>query len=99
MAYRFAIRRSQADPFLTVTVSAGGLRQRLVYDAIPFGQAQQRRHLFVRGIGVERDDEADALEADRDVLGDAERAAEVEIAFGLEPGVAQLRCRAPSRRR
>ena len=66
------------------------MRKRLVYDAIALGRAQERRELVVGGIGIERDAEPDALRANRYVLGNPERAPKVEVAFGVQRGVAQL---------
>lgn len=57
-------------------------------DAIALGELHQRGHLLVREVAVDFHREADRAEADRRILDDAERAAKVEIALGVEPGVA-----------
>src|SRR5271155_5597376 len=58
------------------------LAQGLQHDAVALGQLQQRVHPVLRLIGVEVEGEADVAEADRRRPIDAERTAEVEIAFG-----------------
>src|SRR5256714_14958515 len=55
----------------------------MVYDLVAVSQREERGDLVFRRVGVELKAQADGLEADRRVLGDAERAAEVEVAFGM----------------
>src|SRR6478752_7337547 len=55
------------------------VHQRLVDDAVALGEAQQRRQLLIRRVGIQRELQANVPEADRGVLRDAERAAEVEV--------------------
>src|SRR5262245_48570753 len=55
---------------------------RLVDDAIAFRELEQLIELVLRCIGLDVEGEADLCKADRRVLGDTERAAEVEIALG-----------------
>src|SRR4029078_8358481 len=66
----------------------GRLAQRLKDDAIALGQAQQSAQLVFRRIGVQIEMEADALKSNRGVLGDTQRAAKIEIAFGFDRAAA-----------
>ena len=59
-------------------------RERLQHDAVALGQLEQRGELLVVGVGVELEAQADVAEADRRRLLDAERAAEVEVALGVD---------------
>src|SRR6185503_7268581 len=61
----------------------GRLAQGLRDDAVTLGQLEERGDLVFRRVGVELEAQADGLEAYRGVLRDAERAAEVEVAFGM----------------
>src|SRR5690242_17975706 len=54
----------------------------LINNAISLGQLEQLIELVGRGIGVEVEPQPDLRKADRGLLGDAERAAKIEIAFG-----------------
>ena len=59
-------------------------RERLQHDAVALGELEQRRQLLVVGIGVELEAQADVAEADRRLLVHAQRAAEVEVALGVD---------------
>ena len=59
----------------------GRAAQRLVDDAIPLGEAQQRGYLIFRSIGVEIEPQPDVGEADRRIASDRQRAPKVEIAL------------------
>lgn len=63
--------------------------QRLVDDAVALGQLEQRGDLLVAGVGVEGERHAQILQPDWRVLGNAERAAGVEVGFRADRGVAQ----------
>ena len=72
--------------------------ERLVDHAIALGELEQLVELLLRRVGVDVEAQPDLREADRRVLGDAERAAEVEVAFrrhlaGLERNVERGRDR------
>src|SRR5262245_53427487 len=54
----------------------------LVDDAVSLRQLQQAVELLRRRLGVEVEVKPDGAEADRHLLADAERAAEVEVALG-----------------
>src|SRR3984893_13157372 len=54
----------------------------LVDHAIPFGELQEQIELVLRRVGCNFEAQADFGKADRRFLVDAERAAEIEIAFG-----------------
>src|SRR3954464_10232377 len=54
------------------------------------GELEELVELLRLCVGVELEGEADLAEADRRVLGDAERAAEVEVALGLHRAGPQL---------
>ena len=74
----------------TVKAICGGLRQRLEDHAIAFRQFGQRVDALLRLVGVADRTPAGCRKTDRRVLGDAERAAKIQIAFGahgaaLEP--------------
>src|SRR6185437_16559025 len=66
------------------------LPQRLVDDAVAFGQADERRQLLVAGVGLQIEVEGDALETDRDIRRDAQCAAKVELALGPHRAVAYI---------
>ena len=59
-----------------------GLVQRLIDDAIALGQANKGAQLIFRSVGVQVEVKADALKANRRILGDTQRAAKIEIAVG-----------------
>ena len=63
--------------------------ERLVDHTVPLRQAQEGVELFFGSIGLEREFQPDVLEADRHFLEYAERTAEIQVAFGLDRGVAQ----------
>ena len=65
------------------------MRQRLVDHAVTLGQAQQRVELLVAGVAVDGDMQSNPPEADRNLFRNAQRAADIEIAFGLKRRVAQ----------
>src|SRR5262249_34829855 len=54
----------------------------LINDAVALGQLEQLIKLVLRGIGIEIEAQPDLREADRCVLGNAERTAEIKVAFG-----------------
>src|SRR5882757_9346945 len=56
----------------------------LVDDAIALRELEQLIELLLRRVGLDVEAQADLREADRRVLGDAERAAEVEVALGRD---------------
>jgi hypothetical protein len=56
--------------------------QRLVHDAVPFGQADQRVDLLGVSLGIQVDGQADGAEPDRRVLADRQRPAEVQVTLG-----------------
>src|SRR6266545_7797884 len=60
--------------------------ERLVDHAVALGELEQLVELVLRRVGLDVEAQADLRETDRRVLGDAERAAEVEIAFGRHLG-------------
>src|SRR5262245_23798737 len=55
--------------------------QRLINHAVALRQFLERLELLGRGVSVQLEAQADGLEADGRVLGDTERAAEVQIAL------------------
>src|ERR1700722_14690194 len=85
--YRFRFRRCGAPrndklfPFQAY-LDRGPIFQRLIDDAITLGEFEKLIELVLRHVGVDVQGEADFGAADRRILGDAERAAEIEIAFG-----------------
>src|SRR6478752_2800284 len=54
----------------------------LINDAIPLGELKKLIELVLRGIGIEIEAQPDLRETNRCILGNAEGAAEIEIAFG-----------------
>ena len=54
----------------------------LIHHAIALGELEELIELLLRRVGVDIEGEADLRKADRRILGDAERAAEIEIALG-----------------
>ena len=59
----------------------GWFTQRLVHDAITLSQSNQRGELFFAGVSVQNKVQSNLFKTDGHILGNAERAAEVEIAF------------------
>ena len=59
----------------------GSVTQRLVNDAVALSQSNQRGELFFAGVGVQIEMQSNFLKADGHVHGNAERSAEIEIAF------------------
>src|SRR5581483_3230415 len=57
--------------------------------AIALAEFQKLVEFFLRRVGVDVEGEPDLREADRRILGDAERATKVEIAFGRDRAGAQ----------
>src|SRR6185437_6355772 len=55
---------------------------RLIDDAITLGKLEQLVELFLRRVSFEIEAQTNLREADRCILGDAERAAKIEIALG-----------------
>src|SRR4051812_2874191 len=64
--------------------------QRLVDDAIALGQPDERRELLLGRVRRQVEVEANALKSHGSVLRHAERAAEIQIAVGRDPCVAQI---------
>src|SRR3954451_14175696 len=64
--------------------------ERLVDDAITLGEAQQRLDVLVARVSVEVERGANRRKSHRSLLVDAERAAEVEVAFDMHRASAQL---------
>src|SRR5438270_13587608 len=62
----------------------GRVAQGLQHDAIALGQLQQAVDAILRLVRIEREGEADRAEPDRRGAIDAKRAAEIEVALGLE---------------
>src|SRR5262245_6440577 len=60
----------------------GAAPERLVDHAIALGELEQRVELVRRRVGLDVEAQANRRKADRRILGHAERAAKVEIAFG-----------------
>ena len=56
----------------------------LEHHAIALGELQQRIDALLRLVGVEIEAQPDRAKADRRILGDAERAAEIEVALGRD---------------
>lgn len=54
------------------------------------GRSSVSVELLLAGVGIEFDGEADMLEADRHVLRQSERAAEIQLALGLQLAIAPL---------
>jgi len=59
-----------------------GLAQSLIDDAIALSQANKRTQLTFRCLGLQVEVKADALKSNWRILGDAQSAAKIEIAFG-----------------
>ena len=68
----------------------GRVTQCLVNKAISFGQTKQRSELFFAGVSVQIELQANLLESDWHILGDAKSAAKIEIALGPNRCVSQL---------
>ena len=63
--------------------------ERLIDDAITFGQSQEGGELFFGRIGVQIKAQSDLLKADWNFFGHGESSAKIEIAFGPNGRVAQ----------
>ena len=59
----------------------GRMTQRLVNDAVSLGQTNQRSELLFGGVSIQIEIQSNLLEADGHVLGNAERATKIKIAF------------------
>ena len=59
----------------------GRVTQRLVNNAIAFGQTNQRSELFFGSIGIQIEMQSNLLEPDWHVFGNAERATKIKIAL------------------
>ena len=66
----------------------GGLAQCLIDDAIALCQTNECTQLVGRRVGVEGKVQANPLKSNRHLLGDTQRAAKIEIAFGTDHAVA-----------
>ena len=96
---RTTIRRAYRENCCTrliVTATAGAVLDRLIDNAVALGQLEQLIELLLRRIGLDVETQANLRKADRGVLGDAERAAEIEIAFGANTAGLHAEFRAPS---
>ena len=67
----------------------GRVGERLINNAIAFGQFKKRGELFFARIRVQIETQSDLLKADRNFFGDSERSAKIEIAFRSNGCVAQ----------
>src|SRR5688572_30027581 len=91
-------RRSAAPPQRAAFLDSGASRdregrrlaQRLRDDAVALSQLEQRGDLVFGRVGVEIEAQADGLEANRRVLRHAERAAKVEVAFGMNAALLHI---------
>ena len=70
-------------------VDLGRVAQRLVNDAIPFGQANQCRDLIFAGVSIQIEVESNLLETNGHIFGNAERPTKIQIALCSNRGVAQ----------
>ena len=61
-------------------------RERLEHDAVALGEADERGEVLLAGVRVEVEAQADRAEAHGRVAVDTERAAEVEVALGVDAG-------------
>jgi hypothetical protein len=55
--------------------------KRLIHDAVAFRQAHERIELLVRSIGLQLERQPDILKPDGRLFRDAQRSAEIEVAF------------------
>ena len=69
----------------------------LQHDAIALGEFDQLLPLLLRRVGVEIEAQPDRAKAHRRILRHAERAAEVEVAFGSDGGISSTESQAQSR--
>ena len=60
------------------------LFQRLQHHAVTFGQLEQRRQLFLVGVGLEGELQPDPLESDRRVTLDGECSSKIEILYSKD---------------
>ncbi len=67
----------------------GRVTQGLVNDAVAFGQSNQCGELFFAGVSIQIKVQANLLEADGDIFGNAQRPAKIQIALCSNRGVAQ----------
>src|SRR4029077_4244557 len=67
----------------------GRVAQRLINDAVAFGQTNKRGELLFAGISIQIKVQSNLFESDRNVFGNAECSAKIEIAFCSNRGVAQ----------
>jgi len=68
----------------------GRVLERLEDHAVALGQLDQRVHLLGRRVGVQLEAQADVAKAHGRILGDAQGAAAVDVAFGKHRGIAQF---------
>ncbi len=61
-----------------------GLAQGLVHHAVAFGEPLQRVELLLGGVAVYLERQPDALKPYRGLLGNTERPAKIQIAFGID---------------
>src|SRR5690242_7617023 len=71
-----------SSPALQLDLHRRAVADGLVDHAIALGQLEQLIELVGRRVGIDIEAQPDLREADRRVLGDAERATEIEVAFG-----------------
>ncbi len=64
--------------------------QRLVYDTVPLGKAQEGGELLLGSIGIKRELQSDILKADGNLLRKSKSSTEVEITVRLERGISQF---------
>src|SRR5262249_10307536 len=76
-------QRSRA---LELHLDRGAAPERLVDHAIALAELEQRVQLVLRRVGLDVEAQANRRKTDRCILGHAERAAKVEIAFGRHLG-------------
>src|SRR5262249_5763556 len=74
--------RCSASRAVELHLDRGAASERLVDDAIALGELEQRVELVRRRVGLDLEAQANRRKTDRRILGHAERAAKVEIAFG-----------------
>ena len=64
--------------------------ERLKHDAVALGEADERGEILLAGVRVEVEAQADRAKAHGRVAVDAERAAEVEVALGVDPAASHV---------
>src|SRR5262249_32676207 len=84
-ASRLCTRKNESRA-VELHLDRGTALERLVDDAIALGELEQRVELVRRRVGLDVEAQANRRKTDRRILGDAERAAKVEIAFGRHLG-------------